>query len=111
VALALGPPVQLGSGDLAQPALLGSAGAATGLATAAPATGGGVPEAARAVGPPGGVRVARAAPVATSFGRSAARSLRSGIGLVALAGLAAAAAVLRAARRQLSLIGSSGEDA
>ncbi|HEV7534803.1 MAG TPA: hypothetical protein VGP90_04160 [Acidimicrobiia bacterium] len=111
VAQALGPPVQLGSGDLAGPALVGSAGGATGLATAAPATGGGVPEVALAVGSPGGVRVARAAPVATSFGRSAARSLRRGIGLVALAGLAAAAAVLRAARRQLSLIGSSGEKA
>ena len=61
-------------------------------------------------GSPGGL-TARAAPAAvTGFGRGAAHSLRSGIGLLALAGLLAAAAVLRAARRQLALMGTSGED-
>jgi len=112
IGVALGSPVRLGSSDLSGS---GSAGAGSVVpdvgATAAPAVEGAGSESASAVGLPGGGPTARAAPVATSFGRGAAQRLRSGIGLMALAGLAAAAAVLRAARRQMSLMGSSGEDA
>jgi len=52
---------------------------------------------------------ARAAPAFSTFGQAAAHDLRSGIGLAALAGLAAALAALRAARRQFELIGTSGK--
>jgi len=54
---------------------------------------------------------ARAAPAAIStLGGPAARDVRSGLGLVALGGLAAMLAVLRAARRQLAMIGTDGEE-
>lgn len=86
--------------------------AGAGLTAGTPEIGGGATEeTASAVLPaPGGeVAVQRVAPaVATGLGQSAAKSLRGGIGVVALAGVAALLAVLRAARRQLELIGSSG---
>lgn len=89
----------------------GAAGA--GLAVATPEAVGGATEETASAGlaaPGGEVAVqARVAPaVATGLGQSAAKSLRGGIGVVALAGVAALLAVLRAARRQLELIGPSG---
>jgi hypothetical protein len=84
-----------------------------GLAAATPETVGGATEETASAGlaaPGGEVAVqARVAPaVATGLGQSAAKSLRGGIGVVALAGVAGLLAVLRAARRQFELIGSSG---
>jgi hypothetical protein len=105
--VALTPPIRLGSGDApgyGDDTVSGGAPAPAppgeGQVALAPATGG-----------TAGSVAARGAPVAvTGLGRGAARSLRGGVGLLALAGLAAAAGVLRAARRQLALIGTSGED-
>jgi hypothetical protein len=81
------------------------------LTAGTPETGGGSAEetASALLAAPGGeVAVQRVAPaVATGLGQSAAKSLRGGIGVVALAGVAALLAVLRAARRQLELIGPS----
>ena len=89
----------------------GDGGAGGGLATE-PSLGtaaGGAGE--MAVGAPGfssGYPAVQAAPaVATGLGQQAAESLRGGITLVALLGAAAAVALLRAARRQLELIGTS----
>jgi hypothetical protein len=45
----------------------------------------------------------------TGLGEDAARDLRGGAGVVALAGVGALLAVLRAARRQWELVGSNGE--
>jgi hypothetical protein len=115
----LGPALRSAYGESSGSAGGGDAGGSGGVASGVLSDDAAVPslslpngrnEASLAVGGPG-VGLTRAAPVATSFGRGAAHSLRNGIGLVALAGLLAAAAVMRAARRQLSLIGSSGEDA
>jgi len=105
--VALAPPIRLGDGEAA-----GYGDAAVSGREPAPApTGEGQATLAPARGGTAGSVTARAAPVAvTGLGRGAARSLRGGAGLLALAGLAAAAAVLRAARRQLALIGTSGED-
>jgi len=85
----------------------GGSGGAEGATT--PAANGEGQAALSAGGPAAGL-TARAAPLAASFGSGAAHSLRSGIGLLALVGLVAMLAVLRAARRQLALIGTSGED-
>ena len=74
-------------------------------ATAVPEPASGVAgEAALAVpGDSAGVQARVAPAVATGLGPRAAKTLRGGIGLVALAGAAAAVSVLRAARRQLEL--------
>ena len=103
--VALGPAVRLAGDTAGLPSVASDAGA-----TVAPAPGAGEGQVALVPVGPGAGLTARGAPLSSTFGRGAARSLRSGIGLVALAGLAAAAAVLRAARRQLALIGTSGED-
>ncbi|MCA1846096.1 MAG: hypothetical protein LC792_23475 [Actinobacteria bacterium] len=65
-------------------------------------------EVALAVPGASGLR-ARAAPAFSTLGEAPARDLRSGIGLLALAGMAAALAVLRAGRRQLEVMGASRE--
>jgi hypothetical protein len=56
-------------------------------------------------GPAGQARIPPA--LATGLGLRAAENLRGGIALMALAGAAAALAVLRAARRQLEFVGTS----
>ena len=111
--VSLGSAVRLGTGDTGGPGALsaGAVGPEPGQAAIAAGPNGGAAPTEAAVGLLGTGPVARGAPVATTFGRAAAHDLRNGTGFVALAGLLAAAAVLRAARRQLSLIGSSGEDA
>jgi hypothetical protein len=88
----------------------GEAGAGSPTVTPDPATGA---EAEAALAAPAaaqgsaGVR-SRAAPATlTGLGEEAARDLRGGIGGVALAGVVALLAVLRAARRQLELMGTS----
>ena len=96
------PPVAAISGDLPG---VGVGGGGDVPPVAEPA--GGAVEAAAGLATTGGLAVggqALAAPAAvTGLGGEAARKLRGGIGLAALAGVAAALAVLRVARRQLEL--------
>jgi hypothetical protein len=88
-----------GSGDLAVGPELPTDAAGSGeVALAAPST----------LGAPPGLESLVAPAVAAGLGQQAAESLRGGIALVALAGAAAAIAVLRAARRQMELIGTNG---
>ena len=94
-------------GGLGQPA---PAGAAVGVDIGTPLVAEGdaaAGEVAAGLAPAGGGG-ARAAPATvTGLGGEAARKLRGGIGLVALVAVAAGLAVLRAARRQLELIGAN----
>jgi hypothetical protein len=93
-----------GSGDL-----VGGAGISTGTSDPTAGSAGEVALAAPStLSASPGLENLVAPAVATGLGKQAAESLRGGIALVALVGAAAAIAVLRAARRQLDLIGPNG---